>query len=54
MNKKIFLPVIALSLTLASCDMDKEPYDSLPVDDAIETPRDFEGLSNGLYSGLRS
>lgn len=54
MSKKIFLPVMAFALTLASCDMDKEPYDSLPVDEAIETPRDFEGLSNGLYSGLRS
>lgn len=54
MSKKIFLPVMAFALTLASCDMDKMPYDSLPTDEAIETPRDFEGLSNGLYSGLRS
>lgn len=54
MSKKIFLTVAAIALTLASCDMDKLPYDSLPTDEAIETPRDFEGLSNGLYSGLRS
>lgn len=45
---------MAFALTLASCDMDKLPYDSLPSDEAIETPRDFEGLSNGLYSGFRS
>ena len=31
MNKKIFLPVMAFALTLASCDMDKEPYDSRHV-----------------------
>lgn len=54
MSKKIILPVMAFALTLASCDMDKMPYDSLPTDEAIETPRDFEGLSDGLYSGLRS
>lgn len=54
MKKKILLPLMAFSLTLVSCDMDKEPYDSLPIDEAIQTPDDFEGLSNGLYSGLRS
>ena len=51
--KKILFPFMALALTFASCDMDKEPYDSLP-DGAITSPQEFEGLSNGLYSGLRS
>lgn len=53
--KKKYLSVIALSaVALVSCDMDKEPYDSLPDTEALENPSNFEMASVGLYSGLRS
>ena len=54
MNKKIFLPVMAFALTLASCDMDKEPYDAIPDSEALQTPTDFANMRVGLYDGLRS
>lgn len=54
MNKKIFLPVMALALTFTACDMDKTPYDSIPDSKALETPTDFNNMRNSLYSGLRS
>lgn len=45
---------MALALTLAACDMDTTPYDSIPSDEALETPTDFENERNSLYTGLRS
>lgn len=54
MNKKIFLPIVAVALSLASCDMDKTPYDAIPEEEALETPTDFENMSVPLYTGLRS
>lgn len=53
MNKKILLPVMALALTFASCDMDKEPYDSIPTGEALVTPTDFESMRNNLYRMMR-
>ena len=45
MKKYILLPVLALTLTLASCDMDKNPYNSIPEDEALMTPTDFKNMS---------
>lgn len=53
MNKKILLPVMALALTFASCDMDKEPYDQIPTDEYLTTPSDFESARNSLYYAMR-
>ena len=44
---------MALALTFASCDMDKEPYDSIPTDEALTTPTDFESMRNNLYRMMR-
>lgn len=54
MKKKILLSAVAIALTLVSCDMDKEPYNAIPDDKALETPQDFKNMSVGLYSGLRA
>lgn len=39
--KNIILTSVVLT-TLASCDMDKYPYDSIPVDNAIQSVSDCE------------
>lgn len=54
MKKYILLPVLALTLTLASCDMDKNPYNSIPEDEALMTPTDFKNMSIPLYTAMRS
>lgn len=54
MNRYILLPVLALTLTLASCDMDKNPYNAIPEDEALMTPTDFKNMSVPLYTGMRS
>lgn len=54
MNKYILLPAIALTLTLASCDMDKNPYNAIPEGEALMTPTDFTNMSVPLYTGMRS
>lgn len=53
MNKYILLPVLALTLTLASCDMDKNPYNAIPEGEALMTPTDFTNMSVPLYTGMR-
>lgn len=54
MKKYILFPLVALILTLVSCDMDKEPYDAISDTEALQTPTDFENMRVGLYSGLRA
>ena len=54
MKKIKILLMSALALGLASCDMDKEPYDQIPATEALETPTDFSNMSVSLYTGLRS
>lgn len=54
MKKYILFPLVALAMTLVSCDMDKEPYDAIPDTEALQTPTDFENMRVGLYSGLRA
>lgn len=53
MKKILFLLALASGI-LASCDMDKKPYDSIPDTEALTTPSDFKNMRVGLYSGLRS
>lgn len=54
MKKYILFPLVALTMTIASCDMDKEPYDAIPDSEALQTPTDFKNMRVGLYSGLRT
>lgn len=51
--KKTYLMLALAAGLLASCDMDKEPYDKLPDTEGISTPTDFANARVGLYSGLR-
>ena len=44
---------MALALSLASCDMDKEPYNAIPDGEALQTPSDFLNMSTSLYTGFR-
>lgn len=50
--KNIIL-ISAVLTTLVSCDMDKYPYDSIPVDNAIQSVSDCEKLRAGMYRDLR-
>lgn len=50
---KTFILASALTASFASCDMDKYPYDAIPVDNAIQTLSDCEKLRNGMYRDLR-
>ena len=46
--------LLALTVGLVSCDLDKEPYNALPDTEALQTPTDFSNARIGLYSALRS
>lgn len=54
MKTRNILILCAAALGLASCDMDKYPYDSIPDEEALQTPTDFENIREGLYTGMRS
>ena len=41
MNKKYIIMTALAAMALVSCDMDKEPYNSLPDSEALQTPRNF-------------
>lgn len=40
-------------LTFAACSLDKEPYSSIPEDQALQSARDYSNMRVGLYSPLR-
>lgn len=53
---KIIKSIIFTSALLAflpSCDMEKYPYDKLPVENAIQSVDDCEKLRSGMYRDLR-
>ncbi|WP_455586516.1 RagB/SusD family nutrient uptake outer membrane protein [Bacteroides sp.] len=50
---KLIITAVTFGLALASCDMDKYPYDAIPLDKAIQSLKDCENLRNGLYRDLR-
>lgn len=54
MKKKYLLMVALAAAVTAACDMDKEPYDSLPDKEALKNPSNFEAARVGLYSGLKA
>lgn len=48
--KKILYTLIGIAgLSLASCDMDKYPYDKIPTDESLQTLSDFKNFRNGFY-----
>lgn len=51
--KSLILTSACIALTLTSCDMDKYPYDSIPVENAVESLSDCQNLRNGMYRDLR-
>ncbi|MCI7120020.1 MAG: RagB/SusD family nutrient uptake outer membrane protein [Prevotella sp.] len=53
-NKYLLMIGLAAGTLLASCDMDKEPYDSLPSETALQTPHNFSSARVGLYSALKA
>lgn len=54
-TKKIssFILASACVAILGSCDMDKYPYDRIPVDNALTSLSDCQYLRNGMYRDLR-
>ncbi len=54
MKKISILLMSVLAFGLASCDMDKTPYNSISDSEALQTPTDFANLRVGLYSPMRS
>ena len=51
--KSFMLATACMATLLASCDMDKYPYDKIPVDNAMESLSDCQNLRNGMYRDLR-
>lgn len=51
--KSLILTSACIALTLTSCDMDKYPYDSIPVENAVESLSDCQNLRSGMYRDLR-
>ena len=54
---KTFKPIISILLlliTLASCDMDKYPYDKIPLESAVGSFADCQKLRTGMYRYLRT
>lgn len=54
MKKRNILILLAAAAGLASCNMDKMPYDAIPDSEALTSPTDFSNMREGLYTGLRS
>ena len=54
-TKKItsYLLATACAAVLASCDMDKYPYDRIPVENAMTSLSDCQNLRSGMYRDLR-
>lgn len=50
---KYILPALAMMLTLAACSLDKEPYNSIPEEQALQSAKDYSNMRVGLYSPLR-
>ena len=54
-TKKIttYLLATACAAVFASCDMDKYPYDRIPVENAVTNLSDCQNLRSGMYRDLR-
>lgn len=52
--KKTYLLLMLSAVMAVSCDMDKEPYDSVPDTEALNSPTSFQSARTGLYSALKS
>lgn len=50
---KPILITLLFALSLASCDMDKYPYDKIPLESAVESFSDCQKLRTGMYRDLR-
>lgn len=53
---KSLKPIILISIyiiTLASCNMDKYPFDKIPLESSVESFADCQKLRNGMYRNLR-
>ena len=48
------LSLLLLLLVLTACDMDCEPYDSIPDTEALHTAKDYSRIRTGLYAPLRT
>lgn len=52
-NIKILGLTLAAAACLASCDMEKYPYSSIPTEKALESVADCKAFRVGLYSNLK-
>jgi hypothetical protein len=56
-KNKLFLALMSVLVFTASCKkkfLDLEPYNQIPINQAINTEADLQGALNGAYSTLRS
>lgn len=51
--RTIILTTFCAALTLTSCDMDKYPYDKIPVESVPANLSDCQSLRSGMYRDLR-
>ena len=51
MKNKIFYLLMGVFI-IASCDMETNPYTSIPTEDAFKSVQDIDNAKNGVYSAL--
>ena len=52
-TSKSIIFTLLFTIMLASCNMDKYPYDKIPLESAIESFADCQKLRTGMYRDLR-
>ena len=52
-TSKSIIFTLLFTIILASCNMDKYPYDKIPLESAIESFADCQKLRTGMYRDLR-
>ena len=51
-NKILYLLIGILTIGVSSCNMNTDPYTSIPTEDAFKSVQDIDNAKNGVYSAL--
>jgi len=51
-NKILYLLIGVVAIGVSSCDMNTDPFTSIPTEDAFKSVQDIDNAKNGVYSAL--
>ena len=51
-NKILYLLIGVLTISVSSCDMNTDPFTSIPTENAFKNVQDIDNAKNGVYSAL--